>query len=145
MGVAEIPVGFIKFWRAWYYWVAGGLVPLDVAKRLYAHPEGKKNVRVAGHCGCPPPEKPWIHWYNIKTGKEMMDQKDYEAQLEKYKDVKEGDAIWNVLYVDMPKKYEIVDNIETDPKAQQFIDCYHIDSQAGLLLFAQEITKLNER
>jgi len=49
--------GDFEFWRAWYYWVVNGPVPLDVAKILYKHPRGIKDVRVAGHCGCPPPEE----------------------------------------------------------------------------------------
>ena len=45
------------FVRAWYYWVATGPIPLSVARLLYNNPVGKKNIRVAGHCGCPPPDK----------------------------------------------------------------------------------------
>ena len=43
--------------RAWYYWVIKGDVPLEVAEILYSTPLGKKDVRVAGHCGCPPPKE----------------------------------------------------------------------------------------
>ena len=47
------------FERAWYYWVVKGDVPLHIAKELYADPVGCKDVRVCGHCGCPPPED-WL-------------------------------------------------------------------------------------
>jgi hypothetical protein len=50
-------MGKFTFARAWYYWVVEGPVPLSVAKILYDHPRGREDVRVAGHCGCPPPEK----------------------------------------------------------------------------------------
>jgi hypothetical protein len=50
-------LGGITFERAWYYWIASGPVPLGVARRLYADPVGGKDVRVAGHCGCPPPDE----------------------------------------------------------------------------------------
>jgi len=60
---SEVPYGFIgrvgdfTFRRAWYYWVVSGSVPLAVARELYANPIGKEDVRVAGHCGCPPPDE----------------------------------------------------------------------------------------
>ncbi len=48
------------FRRAWYYWTVSGNVPLAVAQEMYADPVGREDVRVAGHCGCPPPEK-WAY------------------------------------------------------------------------------------
>lgn len=63
---AEVPasvvgrLGRFRFRRAWYYWMVAGPVPLPVAQELYADPVGIEDVRVAGHCGCPPPEKPWL-------------------------------------------------------------------------------------
>lgn len=53
-------LGPIEFRRAWTYWVARGTVPLEVARQLYADPVGSTDIRVAGHCGCPAPEPPWI-------------------------------------------------------------------------------------
>jgi len=46
------------FTRAWYYWVVEGYVPLDIAVEMYENPNGRKDIRVAGHCGCPHP----IEW-----------------------------------------------------------------------------------
>lgn len=57
-----------EFTRAWYYWVVGGRVPLDVARELYANPIGATDVRVVGHCGCPPPED----WVTIIKGKRYV-------------------------------------------------------------------------
>lgn len=48
-------LSYFTFRRAWYYWVVEGDVPLEVANEMYATEVGKKDVRVAGHCGCPPP------------------------------------------------------------------------------------------
>lgn len=45
------------FVRAWYYWVVRGPVPLPIARKLYEHSIGKKDVRVAGHCDCPSPNE----------------------------------------------------------------------------------------
>lgn len=52
-------LGDITFARAWYYWTAHGTVPIEVARKLYDDPIGRTDIRVAGHCGCPPPEPPW--------------------------------------------------------------------------------------
>lgn len=47
-----------KFERAWYYWTATGPgIPPDAAMKL--HETHGKDVRVAGHCGCPSP----LEWY----------------------------------------------------------------------------------
>jgi len=92
----EVPYHFsgklndFTFHRAWYYWIIQGNTPLDIAEQLYINPEGQKNVRVAGHCGRPAPEVPWV--------KEIDDKK--------------------------------------------FITSYHIDSLAGLKLFADTIRNL---
>lgn len=53
-----------SFRRAWYYWVVVGYVPLYVAEELYNDPVGKKDVRVEGHCACPPPEE-WATKHKI--------------------------------------------------------------------------------
>lgn len=50
-------LGRFTFRRAWYYWTVRGDVPIAIAERLYADPIGATDIRVAGHCGCPPPSK----------------------------------------------------------------------------------------
>ena len=55
--IGNLGNGKFIFKRAWYYWIIKGNVPLKIAKKMYADPIGKIDVRVAGHCGCPPPEK----------------------------------------------------------------------------------------
>jgi len=61
-----------NFSRAWYYWVANAEegLPLEVATELHNRKytaNGKRQletygqvIRVAGHCGCPPPEE-WLN------------------------------------------------------------------------------------
>lgn len=65
-----------RFHRAWYYWIVDGPVPLSIARKMYEDEEGVKSVRVAGHCGCPPPEQwatpsekgePVVTTYHIDT------------------------------------------------------------------------------
>jgi hypothetical protein len=50
-------LGPFKFRRLWYYWSVTGDVPLSVAEAMYETPIGRRDVRVAGHCGCPPPSE----------------------------------------------------------------------------------------
>jgi len=49
-------LGPFEFHRAWYYWIVKGPVPLNVARKLYADPAGRYDVRAGGHCGCVEPE-----------------------------------------------------------------------------------------
>ena len=65
----EVPtrvIGELHGWgfqRAWYYWVAEGPgIPSDVAMKL--HETHGKEVRVAGHCGCPSPLE-WYHGFAV--------------------------------------------------------------------------------
>ena len=59
----------ISFYRAWYYWVAKGLVPIDIANKLYATEIGKRDIRVKGDCGRPPPDE---HTVYRKMKKEVV-------------------------------------------------------------------------
>lgn len=128
LGRSEVPYTFIgklghyTFHRAWYYWVVTGDTPMDVAKKIYAHPEGKATVRAGGHCGCEPPETQ-SDYAEVKDGLKLISQKEvdklesgHSSLWEKYKD-----------------EYRIATEEEENTKV---VNCYHIDSQAGLLLFA---------
>ena len=61
-GHTEVPytitgkLGSLVFTRGWYYWMISGKVPIAIANELYADPVGKEDIRVRGHCGCPPPD-----------------------------------------------------------------------------------------
>ena len=52
-------LGPYKFERLWYYWSVTGPMPLAAAQEMYEHEFGCKDVRVVGHCGCPPPAE-WL-------------------------------------------------------------------------------------
>lgn len=128
--------------RAWYYWVAKGRVPLDVAHVLYEHPIGRKDVRVAGHCGCPPPEAPWIS-YVAADGRNVLllneDDQALFAQLDRH----ELDGTLAKVLAGMRVEHHLVTTEEERAKLATFgfIDSYHIDSQEGLNLF---VTTLRE-
>lgn len=58
--------GKLRGWdlcRAWTYWIVdtkdeNALIGIEDATAL--HKEHGKKLRVAGHCGCPAPEPPWL-------------------------------------------------------------------------------------
>lgn len=73
-------LGPFTFTRAWRYWVVEGPMPLAVARELYADPIGVDDVRVAGHCGCPPPEPPWVAYYDAAGERLSHDPDGKEAE-----------------------------------------------------------------
>src|SRR3990167_10404866 len=84
-------LGNFTFERAWYYWMVKGLVPLEVAKILYEIPVGKTDIRVAGHCACPPPEHPWLTYRNQRGQEVHLDptgenKVQYEKIRKEYED-----------------------------------------------------------
>jgi hypothetical protein len=117
--------GMLKFSRAWYYWIAVGKVPRNVAEKIYAHPEGKKTVRIGGHCGCPAPSEYGLTWFDKATGQIIMSEKEYAFAIEAYGKYDD--------FVNKLNKDYIIDNGQSK---EQFATCYHIDDQAGLLLFS---------
>jgi len=66
------------FVRRWSYWSVTGYVPLDTAVKMYRDPIGKRDVRVAGHCGCPPPEE-WI-LPKLVAGQEVVTNYHIDSQ-----------------------------------------------------------------
>lgn len=69
--------GRFRFERAWYYWVAHGPVSIELARKMYDDPRGRYDVRVAGHCGCPEPVKPWTE---IVEGDECVTEYHIDSQ-----------------------------------------------------------------
>lgn len=126
-------LGRFEFYRAWCYWIVCGPVPLNVAKELYADPVGKTDIRVSGHCGCPPPDKPWITWRS-KSGKILADIAQREVATESFGEIAG-------FIEDLDKKYEFVDNPTV--VGEGFIETYHIDSELGLRVFADTLRKYN--
>ena len=76
-GIIAGPLGPIEMRRAWYYWVASGPVPMAIADRLYADPVGRDDIRVAGHCGCPPP----MEWASGKGGDLYVDTYHTDSEV----------------------------------------------------------------
>jgi hypothetical protein len=119
------------FTRAWYYWVVEGVLPLPVARYLYEQDKDKA-IRVAGHCGSPPPEDPWLENYDA-NGYAL-----YHTEKEPPKE-----SIMHTIWTDVQLSGSYTDT----PMAvapYSYVTCYHIDSQAGLTLFANTIKKCEE-
>lgn len=59
----EVPYGVVgqlgqfEFVRNWYYYSVHGPMPISVARKLYADPIGRKDIRVAGYSGNIPPDR----------------------------------------------------------------------------------------
>lgn len=130
-------LGPFTFTRAWYYWCVSGPMPLDVARKLYADPVGREDVRVAGHCGCPPPDE-WADFFDAEGNMVVSDPdgklaRDHAAFIAAHPQYADGDMM------------RYVPNA-ADVAVRAIIDTYHIDSQAGLDLFARAIKdhKLHE-
>lgn len=66
------------FTRAWYYWCVSGYVPLPIAEEMYANPNGKSDIRVAGHCACPPPSE-WMVKHKV-CGMDVVDGYHIDTQ-----------------------------------------------------------------
>lgn len=121
-------LGQFIFTRYWYYWVVKGRMPLDIAKILYEDPIGKEAVRVAGNCGCPPPEEGAIYydddWNRLISDPDNKQQTQCEALKARFPDIME--------------KIRFVYNAK-DIARKVFVECYHIDTQEGLNLFTKMI------
>lgn len=119
--------GNIKLWRAWTYWVAEGIVPLDIANCLYKHPEGKISVRVNGDCTCPDPCSNFDQ-FDLLTLKELHPRADYDKTVEFFESRKWQEALDNYK-----NKHLVLEDCRNVLCA---VKTYHIDDQAGLLLFS---------
>ena len=124
------------FERAWYYYIVKGKLPLESAKKLYQHPIGKEDIRVCGHCGCPPPEDPWVEYYD-----------DNGTKVYSIKNKEEFEQFSNSEVESLAKRFkELLDTsifAEDRSKYNAFVESYHVDSEAGMLLLVQEIENLS--
>lgn len=137
---SEVPTRVIgrlepfTFERRWYYYSVSGRVPLAVAEELYADPIGQRDVRVAGHCGRPPPAS-WARHFDVEGTRVIVDpdgsrELQANAFFEAHPDLAEGRCkryVRDIAYV----------------QVESYVDLYHIDSQAGLNLFVATLRRHN--
>jgi len=107
-------LGAFTLRRAHTYWMVDCMIPLEVAKEMYENEIGAKVVRVAGHCGCPPPEE-WA----------LPCAEDLQKSLEEL-------GVKSATYGELA---EILNSGKID--APRFVQSYHIDSMPGLKLFVE--------
>ena len=122
-------LGGITFRRAWYYWAATGRVPLDVARRLYEDPIGRRDVRVAGFAGNTPPEPPWVEYFDGDVMVILDPDGQEEAEWDRL--AKKG----LLRSISKPRFAKTTDGL------QGYITTYHIDTAEGLRLFADAVRK----
>jgi hypothetical protein len=127
------------FQRAWYYYMVHGDMPLDVAVELHADPLGLSDVRVDGNCMCPPPGPP----HHVK----YFDANDYQLVPPHPKNdetvidwASRTDYFHRELVARYDAQYRRVEN-PADEAVIAVVSSYHIDSLAGLRLFADTIRK----
>ena len=111
-----------KFIRAWYYWMVFGDMPLEYAKDIYSKYKDL-NIRVAGHCGNPPPEE----WCEPKDWREKC-----KPTVDRYILTKE---------ISMDECNKLCNEIRN--QGEQFIKTYHVDTQEGLNKLAETIINNN--
>ena len=123
-----------EFERAWYYYIVTGQMPLDKALILYADEVGKTDIRVAGHCGCPPPEDPWVRYYDDDGVKvlTLKDKKDFE-------DAVKSDGSMKGIGEDGLRNYRF--EVDRSP-FRCVVESYHVDSELGLFKLAEVIREI---
>lgn len=108
--------GFV-FIRAWYYWVVKGWMPLEHAKYLYENYKDLQ-IRASGDAGNPDPE----------SCSECKDSKTLAKN-----------ALDRVRAKEMTMEEANAEYMLRIKEGEQFIDMYHIDTQAGLNRFVEVI------
>jgi hypothetical protein len=121
-------VGAFTLRRAWYYWVAEGPMPLDLARAMYDHQVGRTDVRVAGHCMRPHPDS-WARHYTPSGALIILDN-DGKQERKFRQFVERGE-----LKDDDGEGFVFAREIPGD--ARSFVETYHIDTQEGLNLFVE--------
>lgn len=116
-----------------YYWIVRGEVPLDVAKELYEHPLGRRDVRVSGHCMCPAPEPPWLSFYGLNDEEVIHDPTGREERE------------WDDVATRLPLGPKPRFSRNAFAEAEAFVTTYHVDSKAGLLLLVEAMKRYRER
>jgi hypothetical protein len=127
-------LGGFTFRRSWCHWVAEGLVPLEVALAMHADPAARKGLRVGGHCARPAPGQFATVWL------------DGEGNLNlPLGDKEETGAALAVLYPAAHRRVEHGARVDFVPdparRGRGFVDGYHIDTDDGLLLFADTMRR----
>jgi hypothetical protein len=130
-------IGAIELRRAWYYWVAEGPVPLELAQGMYDDPIGRTDIRVSGHCGCPAPAGRHVARTDA-TGRRLVLDPEFTEESTFHSLTRKGffPASWVDRYTFVRWESDLVRLTEIAT-----VDLYHIDSEAGLRLFSDTVRR----
>lgn len=134
-GVFFCELGKFKFERAWYYYRADGLVPVELARLLYADPVGRADIRVNGHCGCPPPEGWALRWI-LPDGRHVASTESGRT-FRHWAEHGESPSIREMGREGLEKF--VFDDDPASTGAAAFVEHYHIDSELGLYKFVEAL------
>jgi len=126
-------LGVFTFVRSLRYWVVHGLVPLEIAEKLYSDPVGLTDIRANGNCNCPEPLKS-AAWFD-EDGIELLDMSRFQETVELIKNSSSKHV--RSTAIDFLTQYRFVD--DPQQKGSGYITNYHIDSELGLRLFSDAI------
>lgn len=124
---SEVPASVIGYFngflfqRAWYYWIVKGYMPLEYANELYDKYK-ELNIRVSGEDGIIEPSQ-------------RSESREYEKECKKLANK------YLKKEISLDEVNRRADKIKKQGK--QFVTSYHIDTQEGLLRFAEIIKKYN--
>ncbi|TMQ04173.1 MAG: hypothetical protein E6J91_44360 [Deltaproteobacteria bacterium] len=118
-------LGPIEIARRHSGWIADGPLPLAVARVLYKHPVGRREMRIAGRADHPAPEAPWIIWYTARG------ERVYPVHLKgRFRTTCEQSP--GLVHMSPPA---IFHDEPTKIGATAYVDLYLIDSEDGLQVF----------
>jgi hypothetical protein len=127
------------FTRAGRYWIVDGLMPIEAARELYADPIGRDDVRCSGRCGCPAPDVFGVVWFDAE-GYELVSDPE-GAEEARWKELVERGIIKATAREE--KGFRFVPDVrDTRIAVGGVVTMYHIDSEAGLRLFADTVCRL---
>lgn len=147
LAVVSTPSGEIEIERSHsYYWRVNGLVPLSKAIKLYADKVGRDKIRVAGHCGCPPPEAPYVTWIapdgkHVISMQNKIDSEGYVNRGREAFDKGEEPSLMAEIGAKILKENYFSDNPAMDYNAKGYVNAYHIDSDEALRIFVDELKR----
>ena len=130
-------LGDFTFRRAWRYWIVDGPMPIEAARELYADPIGEDDVRSGGHCGCPAPDDFGVVWFDA-DGYELVSDPEGKNEAEWDRLVERG-IIGAASREE--KGFRFVPDAKT-ASVGGVVTGYHIDSEAGMRLFADVVRRL---
>jgi hypothetical protein len=115
-------LGQFHFYRAWRYYIVNGRLPLNVAEKLYEHPVGRTDIRVNGHCGCPPPKEQAVVFDD--NGIQLISKQCIDEIYQAINCVNENSYFQKQHYEAMLENIRCIDEVPEQLRCA-YIDLYH--------------------